>query len=228
MSDRNNDQELEKTTDATADEATSETETNDAIESVPADSMQFSVTFDDVDDEGTVDDGIYSALASAETGETDETSEAEADAIASANASAEVTERNAARVNETLRLAKTDHKDALAEHAEPQGKASEPTMTLASRIDRVLVGGGSDDILLKTYPTFALNKVTVAGPKGKVQHPRWREFLLLFRTRIRAADQRRPRFGHHRRRQTSRADGRDERFGHAGVWHGDEQERQHC
>lgn len=138
MSDRNNDQELEKTTDATADEATSETETNDAIESVPADSMQFSVTFDDVDDEGTVDDGIYSALASAETGETDETSEAEADAI------------------------------ALAEHAEPQGKASEPTMTLASRIDRVLVGGGSDDILLKTYPTFALNKVTVAGPKGKV------------------------------------------------------------
>lgn len=168
MSDRNNDQELEKTTDATADEATSETETNDAIESVPADSMQFSVTFDDVDDEGTVDDGIYSALASAETGETDETNEAEADAIASANASAEVTERNAARVNETLRLAKTDHKDALAEHAEPQGKASEPTMTLASRIDRVLVGGGSDDILLKTYPTFALNKVTVAGPKGKV------------------------------------------------------------
>ncbi len=195
MSDRNNDQELEKTTDATADEVTSETETNDAIESVPADSMQFSVTFDDVDDEGTVDDGIYSALASAETGETDETSEAEADAIASANASAEVTERNAARVNETLRLAKTDHKDALAEHAEPQGKASEPTMTLASRIDRVLVGGGSDDILLETYPTFALNKVTVAGPEGQGQHPRWREFLLLFRTRIRAADQRRPRLG---------------------------------
>lgn len=144
------------------------------------------------------------------------------------NASAEVTERNAARVNETLRLAKTDHKDALAEHAEPQGKASEPTMTLASRIDRVLVGGGSDDILLKTYPTFAMNKVTVARPQGQGQHPRWREFLLLFRTRIRAADQRRPRFGYHRRRQASRADGRDERFDHAGVWHGDEQERQHC
>ena len=160
--------ETEKTTDATADEVTSETETNDTIESVPADSVQFSVTFDDVDDESTVDDGIYSAPASAETGETDETSEAEADAIASVNASAEVTERNAARVNETLRLAKTDHKDALAEHAEPQGKAAEPTMTLASRIDRVLGGGGSDDILLKTYPTFALNKVTVAGPKGKV------------------------------------------------------------
>ena len=119
MSDKNNDQELEKTTDASADEVTSETETNDAIETVPADSVQFSVTFDDVDDEGIVDDGIYSALASAEANATDETSEAEADAIASANASAEVTERNAARVNETLRLATTDHKDALVEHAEP-------------------------------------------------------------------------------------------------------------
>ena len=167
MSDRNNDQELEKTTDATADEATSETETNDAIESVPADSMQFSVTFDDVDDEGTVDDGIYSALASAETGETDETSEAEADAIASANASAEVTERNAARVNETLRLAKTDHKDALAEHAEPQGKASEPTMTLASRIDRVLVAA-----VLTTFcsrlPDLRPEQGDGRRPQGKV------------------------------------------------------------
>ena len=41
-------------------------------------------------------------------------------------------------------------------------------MTLTSRIDRVLVGGGADDILLKTYPTFALNKVTVPGAKGKI------------------------------------------------------------
>ena len=228
MSDRNNDQELEKTTDATADEATSETETNDAIESVPADSMQFSVTFDDVDDEGTVDDGIYSALASAETGETDETSEARSRRHRFGQRIRRSDRAQCRPRQRNTRLAKTDHKDALAEHAEPQGKAAEPTMTLASRIDRVLVGGGSDDILLKTYPTFALNKVTVAGPKGKGQHPRWREFLLLLRTRIRAADQRRPRFAHHRRRQTSRADGRDERFSHAGVWHGDEQERQHC
>ncbi|PJM76612.1 hypothetical protein CSQ86_08825 [Bifidobacterium felsineum] len=41
-------------------------------------------------------------------------------------------------------------------------------MTLASRIDRVLVGGGADDVLFKTYPTFALNKVTLAGTKGRV------------------------------------------------------------
>lgn len=142
--------------------------------------------------------------------------------------SAEVTERNAARVNETLRLAKTDHKDALAEHAEPQGKAAEPTMTLASRIDRVLVGGGSDDILLKTYPTFALNKVTVAGPKGKVNILDGANFfcysghayaLLISDDPIRGitADA--------KRRALM---GVMSRFGHAGVWHGDEQERQHC
>ncbi|KAA8826299.1 ATP-binding cassette domain-containing protein [Bifidobacterium myosotis] len=41
-------------------------------------------------------------------------------------------------------------------------------MTLASRIDRVLVGGGADDVLLKTYPTFALNKVSVQDGKGKI------------------------------------------------------------
>ena len=227
MSDRNNDQELEKTTDATADEATSETETNDAIESVPADSMQFSVTFDDVDDEGTVDDGIYSALASAETGETDETSEAEADAIASANASAEVTERNAARVNETLRLAKTDHKDALAEHAEPQG---EGRVGLEQNVVRTAAHQHAIDTRGQRhggFGRFALNKVTVAGPKGKVNILDGANFFC-YSGHAYAADQRRPRFGHHRRRQTSRADGRDERFGHAGVWHGDEQERQHC
>ena len=51
----------------------------------------------------------------------------------------------------------------------------------------------------------------------QTEHLLTAELLLLFRTRIRAADQRRPRFGHHRRRQASRADGRDERFDHAGY-----------
>ncbi|WP_421728452.1 ATP-binding cassette domain-containing protein [Bifidobacterium callitrichidarum] len=97
----------------------------------------------------------------------DEPSEAEADALASANASAEVTARNAQKVNETLALAKSDEKNPLAGHKEARAK-SEPTMTLASRIDRVLVGGGADDVLLKTYPTYALNKVTMHGPKGKL------------------------------------------------------------
>lgn len=159
-----------------------------------ADSIQFSVIFDDadgLDPEGAddVDDNasgdIYSIMASAEsaadvTEAADATadatednagaelSEAEADALASADTSAAATKRNADRVNETLNLAKSGGKDELVEHAAPAAKATEPTMTLASRIDRVLVGGGADDILLKTYPTFALNKVTVPGAKGKI------------------------------------------------------------
>lgn len=192
----------------------------------PADFIQFSVTFDDEDDdtespegadttEGTAANDIYSSLAAAESAadtadagetaksvadadtadaaesqtnnrpeeavantaaaagdtgdhtESDTTSEAEADALASANASAEVTARNAARVNETLGLAKSEKRSTLADHEDASHKA-EPTMTLASRIDRVLVGGSADDVLLKTYPTFALNKVTLAGAKGRV------------------------------------------------------------
>ncbi|TPF93966.1 hypothetical protein BG22_06170 [Bifidobacterium sp. UTBIF-78] len=111
--------------------------------------------------------GAADTVASADSKASDEPTEAERDALASANASAEVTERNARRVNETLALAKRDKKDELADH-EASGAKSEPTMTLASRIDRVLVGGGADDVLLKTYPTFALNKVSVQDGKGKI------------------------------------------------------------
>ncbi|MBT1175788.1 ATP-binding cassette domain-containing protein [Bifidobacterium sp. LC6] len=180
----------------------------DAIKPAPADSIQFSVMFDDDEDADDAEvsdaaagaaDNIYSSLAAAEesavtdpeavaavpTGEADgaasadaasaagtadaaaEPSEAEAEAKASADASAAVTERNAKHVNETLGLAKSEPKNDLAAREDKSHKA-EPAMTLASRIDRVLVGGGADDVLLKTYPTFALNKVTLAGAKGKV------------------------------------------------------------
>lgn len=188
-----NEQELGKD-EALKNTAESAMASKDAIKPAPADSIQFSVIFDDADGldlEGAddADDNasgdIYSIMASAEsaadvTEAADATadatednagaelSEAEADALASADTSAAATKRNADRVNETLNLAKSGGKDELVEHAAPASKAAEPTMTLASRIDRVLVGGGADDILLKTYPTFALNKVTVPGAKGKI------------------------------------------------------------
>lgn len=188
-----NEQELSKD-EALKNTAESAMASKDAIKPAPADSIQFSVIFDDADGldlEGAddADDNasgdIYSIMASAEsaadvTEAADATadatednagaelSEAEADALASADTSAAATKRNADRVNETLNLAKSGGKDELVEHAAPASKTAEPTMTLASRIDRVLVGGGADDILLKTYPTFALNKVTVPGAKGKI------------------------------------------------------------
>ncbi len=189
-----NEQELSKD-EALKNTAESAMASKDAIKPAPADSIQFSVIFDDADGldlEGAddADDNasgdIYSIMASAEsaadateasnatantTAEDSagaELSEAEADALASADTSAAATKRNADRVNETLNLAKSGGKDELVEHAAPASKTAEPTMTLASRIDRVLVGGGADDILLKTYPTFALNKVTVPGAKGKI------------------------------------------------------------
>ena len=177
-----NEQELSKD-EALKNTAESAMAPKDAIKPAPADSIQFSVIFDDADDaDDNASGDIYSIMASAEsaadvTEASDATaedsagaelSEAEADALASADTSAAATKRNADRVNETLNLAKSGGKDELVEHAAPASKTAEPTMTLASRIDRVLVGGGADDILLKTYPTFALNKVTVPGAKGKI------------------------------------------------------------
>ncbi|WP_165775906.1 ATP-binding cassette domain-containing protein [Bifidobacterium scaligerum] len=190
MSEKQHDQESEVTENTAAETAADSANNSSDITTVPADSVQFSVTFDDDDNDdadldgiGDIDAGnsIYDALATAESddndGDTDESSaqqpsEAEADALASATASAEVTERNAQRVNETLALAKQNTTDELDAHADQSaagsGTKAAPAMTLASRIDRVLVGGGADDVLLKTYPTFALNKVTVSGAKGKV------------------------------------------------------------
>ena len=167
-----NEQELSKD-EALKNTAESAMASKDAIKPAPADSIQFSVIFDDADGldlEGAddADDNasgdIYSIMASAEsaadvTEASDATaedsagaelSEAEADALASADTSAAATKRNADRVNETLNLAKSGGKDELVEHAAPASKTAEPTM------------------MLKTYPTFALNKVTVPGAKGKI------------------------------------------------------------
>lgn len=172
----------------------------------PADSIQFSVIFDeDESDDDTDADGqngaaaagdIWNALDAAEADADQRQADDKADAandqartvadhggasadgesgnaaqaksgIAATDTSAEATAENARRVNETLSLAKTDEQGSeLERHAESRS-AAEPTSTLASRIDRVLVGGSADEVLLKTYPTFALNKVTVPGAKGR-------------------------------------------------------------
>ena len=120
MSERN-EQELSKD-EALKNTAESAMASKDAIKPAPADSIQFSVIFDDadgLDPEGVddVDDNasgdIYSIMASAEsaadvTEASDATaedsagaelSEAEADALASADTSAAATKRNADRVN---------------------------------------------------------------------------------------------------------------------------------
>lgn len=75
---------------------------------------------------------------------------------------------NAARVNATLKLAKT----AAAASASAAGNAgdadagvAEPSLRLSARLDKELGGGREDEILLRSYPTFALNKVTLTDRK---------------------------------------------------------------
>lgn len=111
------------------------------------------------------------SATSADTGTTDTngTDSANSDATSVADPSADVTAANARRVNETLRLAEANDKQSgnmpEADLAHDQAEAK-PAMTLASRIDRNLGAGREDDILLKAYPAFSLNKVTVTLPKS--------------------------------------------------------------
>ncbi|NMM93343.1 ATP-binding cassette domain-containing protein [Bifidobacterium oedipodis] len=177
-------------------ESSSKAETAENTEDIapaPADSIQFSVVFDEDDDDDVQDDAlagetiasgnIYDALAAAEVTAATDAAGDEADSDGSntesspdaagatgiaSSASSDITASNAQHVNDTLKLAtSSDSDNELAKHEESKPQP-EPATTLASRIDRVLVGGSADDVLLKTYPTFALNKVTVAGAKGKV------------------------------------------------------------
>ncbi|KAB5604539.1 ATP-binding cassette domain-containing protein [Bifidobacterium jacchi] len=83
-------------------------------------------------------------------------------------AEGDIAAANAARVNATLKLAKT----AAAATATAAGTATdadagvaEPSLRLSARLDKELGGGREDEILLRSYPTFALNKVTLTDRK---------------------------------------------------------------
>ncbi|RSX51404.1 ABC transporter ATP-binding protein [Bifidobacterium goeldii] len=77
---------------------------------------------------------------------------------------------NASRVNETLNLSVKAPASAAAgaladAAANPSAATADPALRLSSRIDKELRHDAADDILLKSYPTFALNKVSVANKK---------------------------------------------------------------
>lgn len=104
------------------------------------------------------------------TGDTDmsdtsDTSDETSQPRRAADPSADVTAENARRVAETLDLARTEE-DGEETAAPVEDASAAPAMTLASRIDRKLGRDREDDLLVKAYPTFALNKVTVTMRKS--------------------------------------------------------------
>lgn len=160
-------------------------EDGEAIETVPADSVQFSIVFNDDDDEDehentdTASDGEAGATDFSEPGAGTNAEENDSSASNTFEAedepvyhdvSADVTAANARRVNETLNLAASaeESAEALTDSTEDAQDTAEakPAMTLASRIDRKLGAASEDDIMLKAYPTYSLNKVSATLPKS--------------------------------------------------------------
>lgn len=85
-----------------------------------------------------------------------------------ADANLDAAAANANRVNETLNLsvtAKATAANATAAAGNATNETADPALRLSSRIDKELQHDAGDDILLKSYPTFGLNKVTVTNRK---------------------------------------------------------------
>ncbi|NEG72688.1 ATP-binding cassette domain-containing protein [Bifidobacterium ramosum] len=182
MTDASTDTTVETTADATTDAG----DTNDA------NAVQFSVVFDDddatditvdtdVDDVASValgdaadaDDTDDADVPSAEAPSDDDTDDdASVEPAASddqADASSDdVAAANAARVNETLALGRTDESAKVtATAAAPETVAEHTSLRLSERLDKELRGNHADKVL-KSYPSLALNKVTVTD--GKTGH----------------------------------------------------------
>lgn len=77
----------------------------------------------------------------------------------------DITASNAEHVRATLNLAKSESSDPFAGHVDDT-KHNDDSTRVSSRIDREINNRHEDDILLKSYPTFALDHVTVINHKS--------------------------------------------------------------
>ncbi|MCH3975758.1 MAG: ATP-binding cassette domain-containing protein [Bifidobacterium tibiigranuli] len=110
--------------------------------------------------------------ADADAISTDSTSTDAADDEASENAEGDVAALNAAHVEATLGLAQSQANplfaDATTQDAadSTSDSAVAPTERIASRLDKEIVSRRDDAMLLKSYPNFALDHLTVTNRKS--------------------------------------------------------------
>lgn len=158
----------------------------------PADAIQFSIVFDDDDTDETVtadlaepsavSDAIADAASAANDGESDETAAESASASVESSAesgTADTAQRgiaqqdnvaadNAAKVAQTLSLGKNAAASSKSVAGARIETAAPASLRLSERLDKELGGNAADKVLLKSYPSLALNKVTVTD--GKTGH----------------------------------------------------------
>jgi ABC-type lipoprotein export system ATPase subunit len=114
------------------------------------------------------DDSHGAQAAGADTISTDPTSTDFADDEASENAAGDVAALNAAHVEATLGLAQSQANPLFADATtqDAADSAAAPTERIASRLDREIVSRRDDAMLLKSYPNFALDHLTVTNRKS--------------------------------------------------------------
>lgn len=127
--------------------------------------VHFSVVFDDVDEAATTTtalgatgpDGAGTAMnADSDDASSQSQPQSQDD---------DIVRSNAERVNATPNLAQTGATNPSDGHVR-QDESSDATHHLAAGIDREFNSHHEDDILLKSYPTFALDHVTVRDHKS--------------------------------------------------------------
>ncbi|KAB7789661.1 ATP-binding cassette domain-containing protein [Bifidobacterium leontopitheci] len=144
---------------ADGDVANDEVADDDAADNAADDAADSTADNEPADDAA---DGATETEAAA-AGTTDGTTQADTD-----DENETAAEANANRVNETLKLSvKAGANDDALAKAAAAGASTDPALRLSSRIDKELGRGTkiADEILLKSYPTFSLNKVTVTDRK---------------------------------------------------------------
>ncbi|NMN02405.1 ATP-binding cassette domain-containing protein [Bifidobacterium panos] len=159
---------------ATHAESVENGENGDAEHDATPQSVSFDIVFDDEEPDEHSDNGsdaadndgsdaasdFFSApLMGDESDDTDSTDDTDDDTAVPEETSASATAANARRVNETIALGG----DALKRKATVDPNEGKPAASVAdARLDAQV----SDQVLLKSYPTFSLNHVTTTDHKS--------------------------------------------------------------
>lgn len=145
--------------------------TDDAISSITINNITIDYDDDDEAQPGEKTDD-ETADAAAEPA-ADETAEPAAEEVAEAEPADEAPKKKTTRKTATKSAKKSPAKKSTKKTEETKKSDDDTTIgkqtsSIASRIDRVIVNAQNDNVLMKQYPNFACNKVTLAGEKGRV------------------------------------------------------------
>lgn len=124
--------------------------------------VQFSVVFDDSEDDNELSATAEElTLNSSEPSESTESAEDEDGKAAPDKLAGTLSDET-----QTSQATTTQDEEQASLRSHTDHTSVEPAMSVASRIDRELKKSGADDVLLRSYPTFAADHITVTNRKS--------------------------------------------------------------